>query len=63
MCENRLLRRMFGPEREEENCRKLRNEGLHFLLLIKYQYDKKARNMKREEHITRMGSMRNACRR
>jgi hypothetical protein len=55
MCGRRLLRRMSGPKREEEKCRKLRNEELHILLFIKYHYDKtKARNMKREEHITRM---------
>jgi hypothetical protein len=33
MCENRLLRRMLGPERVEGKCRKPRNEGLHFYSL------------------------------
>jgi hypothetical protein len=33
MCENRLLRRMFGPKREEVagGCRRLHNEELHDL--------------------------------
>jgi hypothetical protein len=32
VSENRVLRRIFGPKREEDgSCRKLHNDGLHSL--------------------------------
>jgi hypothetical protein len=61
--ENRVLRRMFGPKREEVvgGWRRLHNEELHDLYtsssIIRVI---KSRRMKWVEHIVHMEEMRNA---
>jgi PAS domain-containing protein len=61
--ENRALRRMLGPKREEEEggWRRLHNEELHnsraFPNVIRAI---KSRTMRWTEHVARMGEMRNA---
>jgi hypothetical protein len=61
--ENRVLRRIFGPKRDEmtEEWRKLHNEELHYLYsspsIIRIM---KARRMRWARHVTRMGEKRNA---
>jgi hypothetical protein len=61
--ENRVLRRIFGPKRDEEmgDWRKLHNDELHNLYsspnIIKMI---KSRRMRWAGHVTRMGEMRNA---
>jgi PAS domain-containing protein len=52
--ENRMLRRIFGPKRDEVtgDWRKLHNEELHRL----------SRRMRRAGHVARMGEKRNAYR-
>jgi hypothetical protein len=56
--ENSVLRRMFGPKRDEVSgdWRKLRNEGLHKLYsspnIIRMI---KSRRMRWAEHVVRMG--------
>jgi hypothetical protein len=63
--ENRVLRRIFGPKRDEVmgDWRKLLNEEHHNLYsspsIIRMI---KSRRMRREGHIARMGERRNACR-
>jgi hypothetical protein len=63
MFENRVLRRIFGPKREEatEGRRKLHNEELHNLYsspnIIRVF---RIRRMKLEGHVARMSVMRNA---
>jgi hypothetical protein len=63
--ENRVLRRIFGPRRDEvtEDWRKLHNEELHNLYsspnIIKMM---KSRRMRWAGHIARMGETRNAYR-
>jgi hypothetical protein len=63
--ENRVLRRIFGPEREEVTgeLRKLRNEELHELYsspsIIRIM---KSRRMRWVGHITRMGEKKNMYR-
>jgi hypothetical protein len=63
--ENRVLRRIFGPKRDEVTggWRKLHNEELHDLYsspsIIRII---KARRMRRAGHIVRMGEKRNAYR-
>jgi hypothetical protein len=63
--ENRVLRRIFGPKRDEETggWRKLHNEELHNLYfspsIIRMI---KSRRMRWEWHIARMGAKRNAYR-
>jgi hypothetical protein len=63
VCENRVLRRIFGPKRDEvtEDWSKLHNEELHNLYsspnIIKMI---KSRRMRWTWHVARMG--RNACR-
>jgi hypothetical protein len=61
--ENRVLRRIFGPKREEGagRWRRLHNEGLHDLyastntiMVIK------ARRMHLADHVARMGETKNA---
>jgi len=57
--ENRVLRTVFGPKREEEagDWRRLHNEELYYLYVSGYQ-------IKEDEmggHVARMGEMRNAC--
>jgi hypothetical protein len=60
--ENRVLRRIFGPKRDEltGEWRKLHNEELHNLYLspdIIRQV--KSRRMRWERHVARMGEERN----
>jgi hypothetical protein len=61
--ENRVLRRIFGPKREEVagGWRKLHNEKLHNLCpstnIIRVI---KSRRMRCAGHVARMGQMRNA---
>jgi hypothetical protein len=63
--ENRVLRRIFGPKREEVagEWRKLHNEDLHDLYssqsVIRIM---KARMMRWAGNVARMGKYRNACR-
>jgi hypothetical protein len=63
--ENRVLRRIFGPNRDEVTggWRKLHNEELHNLYsspcIIRMI---KSRRMRWAEHVTRMGKKRNAYR-
>jgi hypothetical protein len=63
--ENRVLRRIFGPKRDDVtgDWRKLHNEELHNL----YSSQNitriiKSRRMRWEEHVARMGETRNAYR-
>jgi hypothetical protein len=63
VSENRVLKRIFGPKREEVagDWRRLHNEGLHNLytspIIVKVI---KSRRMRWTGHIARMGEMRNA---
>jgi hypothetical protein len=63
--ENRVLRRIFGPKRDEVtgDWRKLHNEELHNLYsssnIIRMI---KSRRMRWAEHVARMGETRNAYR-
>jgi hypothetical protein len=63
--ENRVLRRIFGPNRDEVTggCRKQHNEELHSLYsspsIIRII---KSRRMRWAWHVARMGEMRNAYR-
>jgi hypothetical protein len=62
--ENRVLRRIFGPRRDEvTDRRKLHNEELHDLYsspsIIRIM---KAKRMRWAGHVTRMGEKRNAYR-
>jgi hypothetical protein len=63
--ENRVLRRIFGPKRDEvRGCwRKLHNEELHILYsspsIIRII---KSRRMRWARHVARMGEKRNAYR-
>jgi hypothetical protein len=65
VCENRVLRRIFGPKREEVTggWRKLHNKELHnlysspsIIIMIK------SRRMKWAGNVARMGEKRNAYR-
>jgi hypothetical protein len=58
MFENRVLRGMFGPTREEVTggWRRLHNEKVHYL------YAKPKRRMRWAGHVTRIGEMSNAYR-
>jgi hypothetical protein len=61
--ENRVLRRMFGPKREEAegSWRRLHNEELHKLYASRNTVRMiKSRRMKWEEHVACMGKLRNA---
>jgi hypothetical protein len=61
--ENRMLRRIFGPKRDEVTggCRKLNNEELHGLYsspsIVRVI---KARRMRWAGHVARMGEVRGA---
>jgi hypothetical protein len=63
MFENRVLRRIFGPKRDEvtEGWRKLHNEELHGLYpspsIVRVI---KARSMRWAGHVVRMGEVRGA---
>jgi hypothetical protein len=65
MFENRVLRRIFGPKRDEVtgDRRKVHNEELHNLhsssSVIRMI---KSRRMKWARYVVRMGVKRNACR-
>jgi hypothetical protein len=65
VSENRVLRRIFGPKREEVagGWRRLHNKELHNLhaspSIIRAI---KSRRMRRVEHVACMGEMRNAYR-
>jgi hypothetical protein len=63
--ENRVLRTIFGPKRDEvtEGWRKLHNEELHNLYASQCIIRMiKSRRMRWAGHIARMGERRNACR-
>jgi hypothetical protein len=66
MSENRMLRRIFGPKRDEVTggWRKLHNEELHNLYssldIIRVI---KSRKMRWAGHVARMGEMRNTYKR
>jgi hypothetical protein len=64
MSENRVLRRIFGPEREEVagGWRSVHNGELHNLYCsLNIIRVVKSRRMRLAGHETRMGGMRNAC--
>jgi hypothetical protein len=61
--DNRVLRRIFGPKREEVagDWRRLQNEELHNLYCSPNIIRKiKSRRMRWAEHVAPMGKMRNA---
>jgi hypothetical protein len=61
--ENRVLRRIFGPKREEVagGWRRLHNKEIHNLSdLSNITGVIKSRRMRWEEHETRMGNMKNS---
>jgi hypothetical protein len=65
VCENRVLRRIFGPKRDEltRDCVKLRNEEFHNL----YSWPNiiimiKSRRIKWTVHVAHMEEMRKAYR-
>jgi hypothetical protein len=55
--ENRVLRRIFGPKREEDgSCRKLHNDELHNLYSSPNIFKViKSRRMRWAGHVARMG--------
>jgi hypothetical protein len=63
--ENRVLRRMFGPKRDEVmgEWRKLHNEELHILYFSPNIIRQiKSRRMRWAGHVACMGEERNVCR-
>jgi hypothetical protein len=58
--ENRVLRRIFGPKRDEVTgeWRKLHNEGLHNLYSSPDIRQVKSRRMRWAGHVARMGEER-----
>jgi hypothetical protein len=64
VCENRVLRRIFGPKRDKVTggWRKLHNEELHNLYSSPSTIRMKSRRMRWERHVARMGEKRNAYR-
>jgi hypothetical protein len=66
VIENRVLRRIFGPRRNEVtgDWRKLHNEELHSLYSSPNIFRMiKLRKMRWAGDVARMGEKRNACRR
>jgi hypothetical protein len=62
LFENRVLRRIFGPERNEVTgeCRKIHNEELHDLYTSpRITRIMKARRMRLAGHVARMWEKRN----
>jgi hypothetical protein len=63
--ENRVLRRIFGPKRDEVtgDWGKLHNDKLHNLYsLSSIMRVTRSKRMRWERHVARMGEKRNACR-
>jgi hypothetical protein len=62
--ENRVLRRIFGPKREEDGSwRKLHNDELHGLYFSPNIFRvTKSRRMRWAGHVARMGEGRGVCR-
>jgi hypothetical protein len=64
--ENRVLRRIFGPKRDEVTggWRKLHNEKLHHNLCSSSSIIRiiKSRSMRSAGHVAGIGEKRNACR-
>jgi hypothetical protein len=61
--ENRVLRRIFGPKREEDGSwRKLNNDELHNLYSSNIVRVIKSRRMRWEGHVARMGEGRGVYR-
>jgi hypothetical protein len=60
--ENRVLRRIFGPKRDEVTgeWRKLHNEGLHYLYSSPSITRINKARMRWAGHVARMGEKRNA---
>jgi hypothetical protein len=60
--ENRMLRKISGPERDEVNQekRRLYNEEIYDLLFTNVIWVTKSRKMKRAGHIAHMGDKRGA---
>jgi hypothetical protein len=58
--ENRVLRRIFGPKRDEVTgeCRKLHSEELHNLYLSRDIRQIKSRTVRWAGHVDRMGEER-----
>jgi hypothetical protein len=57
ISENRVLRKIFGPKREEiRQCRKLHKENLHEMYSsLNISRAMKLRRMRREGHVTHIG--------
>jgi hypothetical protein len=60
MCENRVLRRIFGPKKEDVTgeWRKLHNEEFHNLYSSSDIRQMKSRRMRWAGHVARMGEER-----
>jgi hypothetical protein len=61
--ENRVLRRIFGPKRDEVTgeWRKLHNEELRILYSSPHSRQIKSRRLRWARHVVRMGEERNVC--
>jgi hypothetical protein len=64
VCENRVLRRIFGPKREEEEkveggWRRLHEELHNLYASINIIKVLKPRRMRRDKHVAYKGAMRN----
>jgi hypothetical protein len=62
--ENKVLRRIFGPKRDEMTARwrKVHNEDFHNLYSSPSIIIINSRRMRRVGHVARMGEKMNACR-